>query len=130
MIETRDDGTGVGTKFGAEGVGIRFERDDVAARPDDFIFVDGAFIELGEIDFPDAGGSPGAHGMNAAVPMIEIPDDADASCAGGPDREVNAPNAFERYDMGAEFLVSVIVAAFAHEVEVEFAEYNGKSIRI
>jgi len=41
--------------------------------------------------------------MDAAVPTIEIAHDTDAPCAGGPNREVNAADAFERNHMGAEF---------------------------
>ena len=48
VIEARYDRAGVGAKFGAEGVGIGLEREDVAAGANDFIFVDGALVELGE----------------------------------------------------------------------------------
>src|SRR5207249_5702332 len=130
VIEARYDGAGVGAQLRAEGVGIGFEREDVAARADDFIFVDGVFLELREENFPDARGAASAHGMDADVPAVEVANDADALCAGSPDREVNAPNAFKCYDVSAEFLVSVVMAAFAHEVEVEFAQHNGKSIRV
>src|SRR5439155_11178024 len=130
MIEARYDGAGVGAQFGAKGVGISFEREDVPARADNFIFVDGVFLELGEKNFPDARGAASAHGMDSAVPAVEVANDADALCAGSPDREVNAPNAFKRYDVSAEFLVSVVMAAFAHEVEVEFAQDHGEGIGI
>src|SRR5437016_4235294 len=130
MIEARDDGAGVGAQLRAEGVGIGFEREDVPARADNFKFVDGVFLELREKNFPDARGAASAHGMDAAVPAVEVANDADALCAGSPDREVNAPSAFKRYDVSAEFLVSVVMAAFAHEVEIELAQHNGKSIRI
>ena len=130
MIEARDDGAGVGAQLRAEGVGIGFEREDVPARADNFIFVDGVFLELREKNFPDARGAASAHGMDAAVPAVEVANDTDALCAGSPDREVNAPNAFQRYDVSAEFLVSVVMAAFAHEVEIEFAQDHGKGIGI
>ena len=52
MIEAGNDGAGIGAQFGAKRVGIGFERENVAARADDFIFVDGAFVELGDEDFP------------------------------------------------------------------------------
>jgi len=52
VIEAGDDGAGIGTQFSAEGVGIGFEGKNVAAGADDFIFVDGAFVKLGEEDFP------------------------------------------------------------------------------
>src|SRR5882762_2613747 len=72
VIETGDDGAGIGAEFRAEGVGIGFEGENVAARADDFIFVDGAFGELRDENFPETGGAAGAHGMDAAVPAIEV----------------------------------------------------------
>ena len=52
LIEARNDGAGIGAEFRAEGIGIGFEGQNVAARADDFIFIDGAFVELGDEDFP------------------------------------------------------------------------------
>jgi len=46
MIETRDDGAGIGAVLGAERVRIGLKWENVAARADNLIFVDGAFIEL------------------------------------------------------------------------------------
>ena len=130
MIEARYDGAGVGAQFGAKGVGIGLQRKDVAVWTNYFVFVNRAFVLLREEDFPDARGAAGAHGMDAAVPAVEVANDADALCAGSPDCEVNAPNAFKCYDVSAEFLVSVVMAAFAHEVEIEFAQDHGKGIGI
>jgi len=130
MIEARYNRAGAGAQFGAKGVGISFERKNVPARTDDFIFVDGTFLELREKDFPDAGGAASTHRMDSAVPPVEVANNAYALCAGSPDREVSAPNAFKRYDVRAEFFVSVVMAAFAHEEEIELAQDDGKSIRI
>jgi len=130
VIEAGDDGAGVGAKFGTEGVGIGFKRQDVSGGADDFIFVDGAFGKLGEKDFPDAGSAAGPHGMDATVPTVEITYDTDALGAGGPDGKVNAADAFEGDDVGTEFFVSVVVAAFAHEVEIEFGEHGRKSVGV
>ncbi len=68
--------------------------------------------------------------MDAAVPAVEVADNADAFGAGSPRGEVNAANAFESDDMGAEFFVSVVVAAFTHQVKVELAQNNGEGIGI
>ena len=54
--------------------------------------------------------------MDTAVPTIEVAHDADALGAGGPNGEVNATDAFESEHMSAEFFVSVVVPAFAHEI--------------
>src|SRR5438309_8964509 len=68
--------------------------------------------------------------MNAAVPTIEVADDADALCTGGPNGEVSAADAFECDYLGAEFLVSVVMAALDHQIQVELAEHNRKGIGI
>ena len=130
VIEAGDDGARIGAQLGAEGVGIGFEGENVAAGADDFIFVDGAFAELGEENLPEAGGATSAHGMDAAIPAIEIAHDADALGAGGPNGEVNAADAFQGDHMSAQFFVSVVVAAFAHEIQIKLAKYDGKGIGI
>src|SRR2546423_14064263 len=68
--------------------------------------------------------------MDAAVPAIEVAHNTDAPRAGGPDGEVNAADAFECDQVGAEFLVSIVMAALAHQIQIELAEHHGKSIGI
>ena len=115
-VEVDDDGAGRRAQFGAEGVGIGFEGQQVAVGADDFKFVDGAFAEFRHEEFPDAGAAAGAHRMDAAVPMVEVADHADALRVGSPDGEVDAADARERDDVRTELVVGVVVAAFAHEV--------------
>jgi hypothetical protein len=43
---------------------------------------------------------------------------------------MDAADAFECFEMGAEFFVGVVVTAFPHEVEIELAEKIGKGIGI
>src|SRR5260370_33502035 len=68
--------------------------------------------------------------MDAAIPTVEIANNADSLCAGSPNGEVNAANAFEGDHMSAKFFVSVVVAAFAHEIQIKIAGYDGESIGI
>ena len=69
-IEIGDDRAGLGAKLAAEGVGIGFEREKISVGADDFVFVDSAFGDFGEEEFPDTGGAARTHGMDAAVPAI------------------------------------------------------------
>ena len=62
--------------------------------------------------------------------MIEIANDADAAAAGRPDSEIDAANAFESLNVCAELIVSVVVAAFAHEIEIELAEKEGEGVGV
>src|SRR5256885_11504778 len=68
--------------------------------------------------------------MDAAVPAIEVAHNTDAPRAGGPDGEVNAADAFECDQVGAEFLVSIVMAALAHQIQIELAEHHRKGIGI
>src|SRR5271169_5087830 len=68
--------------------------------------------------------------MNAAVPVVEAADDADAPGAGSPHSKVDTADAFESAEVRAELFVSVIVAAFAHEVDVELGEEIGEGVGI
>lgn len=60
--------------------------------------------------------------MDAAVPMIEISDDADALRVGGPDGEVDAGDSGDFAEVRAELFVILEVSAFAEEVEVVVGE--------
>ncbi len=130
IVEVGDDGAGIGPQLRAEAVGIGLEREYLAVGADDFVFVDGALSELRLEDFPNAGGAAGAHGMHTAIPAIEIADHADAFCAGSPNGKVHARDAFKNFYVGAEFFVRVGVAAFAHEVKIEFGEEIGERIGV
>src|SRR5215471_2848198 len=68
--------------------------------------------------------------MDATVPAVEVADDADALRAGGPNGEVDALNAFESDKVRPEFLVGVVMAALAHQVEVKLREDAGESVGV
>ena len=80
----------LGRSSRAKGVGIGFEREKIALRADDFVFVDGAFADFGEEKLPDSGRAARTHGMDAAVPVIHVADDADAFGGGRPDGEMRS----------------------------------------
>ena len=129
-FEIGDDRAGLGAEFAAKSVGIGFEREKVAVGAEDFVFVDGAFGDFGEKEFPDAGRAARTHGMDAAVPAIHYPDDADAFRGGRPDGEMSSGNPSDGVEMRAEFFVSVEVAAFADEMEIEVREEKREGVRI
>src|SRR5712672_4242235 len=62
--------------------------------------------------------------------MIEIANDADAAAAGRPDSEIDAADSFESLNVCAELIVSVVVAAFTHQVQIEFAEEEWEGVSI
>ena len=126
-FEIGDDGAGVGAQLRVEAVGIGFEWEKISVRADELVFVDGAFGDFGKEKFPDAGRAPRAHGMDTAVPVIHITNDADATSGRRPDGEMRAGDTGDSAKMRAEFLVSVKVAAFADEMEQIVFKSNGKA---
>src|SRR5260370_15594790 len=68
--------------------------------------------------------------MDAAIPAIEVAHYADALGTGSPDGKMNAANAFQRDHMSAELFVSVVMAGFAHQIQIKLAEHDGKGIRV
>jgi len=116
-VEIDDDGAGFGTEFGGESVGIGFERHHFAGAREDFEFVEAAFGETGNENFPNAGGAF-AHGMDAAIPLVEIADDADALRVGRPYGEVHAGDPGHFAKVCAELFVILEMSAFAEEVEI------------
>ena len=60
--------------------------------------------------------------MRAAVPAIEVADDADALRVGRPDGEVHAGDAADRQAMGAELLPRAVVRPLAEQVQIEVGE--------
>ncbi len=71
-----------------------------------------------------------AHHVAAAVPVVEVADDADARCVGRPDREAGARDAGNGADPGAQFFINLLVRAFAEQVQVEVAEGLRETIRV
>src|ERR1041385_486637 len=68
--------------------------------------------------------------MDAPVPLIHVTDHADAPSGRRPDREVRARYSCDRLGMRAKLFISVEVAAFAHEMEIEVGEKKRKYVRI
>src|SRR6266849_3210280 len=129
-VEVGNYRASAGAQFGAKAVGVVFEGQYGAVSADDFILVDCAFVEFRHEELPDSRRAASAHGVDTAVPVVEIADNTYAAGARRPDREMDATDAFEGFDVRAEFFISVVVAAFAHEMEIEFAEEIGKSVGV
>src|SRR6266404_5458043 len=129
-FEIADDGAGVRTQLGAEGVRIGFEGQKISIGAEDFVLVDGAFADFREKKFPDAGRPTRTHGVDTTVPMIHIANEADATRGRRPDGEARSGNACDRVEVRAEFLVGVVVATLADEVEVEVRQEKSKRVGV
>ena len=84
----------------------------------------------GNEKFPDAGGTPKTHGMHPPVPMIEIAYDADAAGVGCPHRKMNAIHTVDCFRMSAEFFVRIVMAALAHEIQIEFRQEKREGVGV
>ena len=87
-------------------------------------------MHAGEKNFPDAGGNDLAHGVHAAVPVVEIANDAHALGGGGPHGKMHAGHIVDHLHMGAEFFIDIVVRAFVEKVDVHLAEDGAEGVGI
>ncbi len=92
--------------------------------------VEGSFAESRDEELPDAAGDVLLHGMTAAIPSIEVADDADAGGVGGPDGEVDAIDTVHVAQLRAESAVASPVSALSEQIQIVVAQQRRKGIRI
>ena len=80
--------------------------------------------------FPHAARDVLPHRVAAAVPPVEVADDADALGIRRPDGEVHAGHAVDRAQLCAELLVALPVLPFAEQVQIEFAHHRRERVRV
>src|SRR5690242_10688745 len=68
--------------------------------------------------------------MHAAVPPVEIPDNADALAVGSPDGEMRAFDGADPHDVRAELVVDSRVLAFAEQIQVVVGDDPAVPVRI
>ena len=122
------DRRGEGTHLAAEADRIGLQQ-QLARACDDLVFVFVAGRGAGHEDFPVAVAAH-AHGVAAAVPEIEIADDADAPRVRCPDHEGDAADAVHLHRMRAELVVERQMIAFAEQIEIEIGEHRRKAIGV
>ena len=88
----------------------------------DLEFVVGAFTDAGNEDFPDSAADEFAHDVHAAIPVVEVSNDANALCIRCPHAEGRASHTVNRRQMRSEFVVEIPVVAFRVEVDIRVAE--------
>src|SRR5690606_6892900 len=105
-------GSGGGPQLRAEGERVRLERQAHALRADDLVLVKPARAEVGNENLPHAGVSTQAHGMPAAIPVIEVADHGNAFRVRSPDSEMHAAGAFMIDQMGTQLVEEPQMRAF------------------
>src|SRR6476620_3310402 len=96
----------------------------------DLKFVVRVFADTGNEQFPNAAADQLAHGVNPAIPAIEIPNHTDALRVRRPDREVNASVVTELANMRTEFVVKAPMLAFGKKMNVHFAHDHAIGIGV
>ena len=130
VANVEDDRRGAGSHFGEETVRVGLIEFSAQVGGQHFILVRRALAEARYEDLPDAGAGMQAHDLDASIPSVEWPDHAGPSCVRRPDREVNATHAAHLVHVGAEFIVTAIMRAFAEQVQVKVAQDGCEGIRI
>src|SRR5580693_8052001 len=129
LVDIHDDGSVVGTLLGREAIRIGFQSPVASARLN-FEFVQRAFVEARNEKLPDSRFAAYSHRVHAAVPEVEISDDADAQRIRRPHAEMNAANASHFAYVRAKLFVFLVVSAFAGKVEIVIGEQRRESISV
>ena len=101
----------------------------LSLRADDIELVAVAICHAGYEYFPVASAAD-PHGMSAAIPKIEIANDANALCVRREDDKRHATDAFHAYHMRAELVEKALMSAFSQQVQIEICQDRRKIIGI
>jgi len=80
-----------------------------------------ALLDAGQEQFPDTAADHFTHGIDPAIPTVEIADHADSFCVRRPYREINAGSIADGARMRAELFINLPVLSFSEEVQIDFA---------
>src|SRR5207248_7543964 len=124
-----DEGGGLLAMLAKKGKRITFQ-ENRATSGADLKFVVRVFTDTGNEQFPNAAADQLAHGVNPAIPTIEIPNYTDALGVRRPDREVNASVVTDLAKMRTEFVVKAPMLAFGKKMNVHFAHDHAIGIGV
>ena len=80
--------------------------------------------------FPDPGCSQRTHGVTAPVPLVEIPDHADALRVRRPDGEARPVHAVDGPQLRAKLFVDPAFVALSKKKEIRLAQRRQKRVRV
>ena len=95
----------------------------------DLELVDLALAEIRDEQLPDSGGAAVAHGVPAAIPVIEVAGHADASALGAQTAKCT-PETLVSAQVGTQPLVVAVVCSFSQEVKVEIGQHRPEQVGI
>ena len=83
-----------------------------------------------EENFPNPGVEIFSHGMNPAVPFIEITNHADTACSGCPNCEAESSRSVDLTGVCSQFFPHAAVSTFAEEMQILLTKGRAKVINI
>jgi hypothetical protein len=108
---------GLGAQLEGAGIGVHLDQ-GMAALGAQLELVQAADPQPRYEQFPDPGAAPGAHGVDATIPIVEVSHYARPLGAGGPDGEPHPGDAVHLAGVGAQHPVGVPVVTLAVQVQV------------
>src|ERR1700678_3074082 len=94
-------------------------QDDLSETISDLKLIVRVFADSGNKDLPNPRLDPFTHGMEPAVPAIEITDYGYSLGIRRPDREKHPGMAVNLHEMGAEFPVNLVMGALTKEMHIQ-----------
>ena len=122
IVRARNDGGGGRPHLAGKAERIGFEWNEVALRGDNLVFVGGPFDNARREQLPEPAVDAFAHGVAAAVPLIEVADHGDAPGLRRPYREQHALDALMLDGVRAEPFIEALMGSLDEEMVVERAE--------
>ena len=130
VVGLRDDRRRQRRQLEAEAVGIGLEQQLAELRRSNLELVVLAVARAGDEDLPDAARLEPPHRVDAAVPRVEVADDADALGVGRPDAEMHAGGLADAHRVRAELVVDARVLALREQVGVVLGDDAAVAIRV
>src|SRR5690348_15123589 len=109
---------------------IGLQRQQVAVGAEQLVFVKMPGAQSGDEELPEPAGMQPPHRHAAAVPAVEIADDADPPRIRCPYGKGDALDAVMHDRMRPELLVAGEVVALDEEMDVEFAQHRWEAVDI
>jgi len=123
-------GGGSGRTFLPESAGIGLLRQKQAVGPKQFKFIIRANGHSGDENLPNPSAVAAAHGVTAAVPVVEIADDTDPRRVRRPHGKSNALHPVDHTRLGAQYFIELDVITFGKKLKVDLVDYRRKAVRI
>ena len=130
LVDVPDDRRGLGPQLGGEAVGVGLLDEIALVTALDLELVDLALDQVGDEDLPDPRRPAAPHRVPAAVPVVEVADDADPHGVRGPDGEVDAAEALVVAEVGPQAFEVAVVRPFAQQVKVEVGQDRSELVGV